>query len=613
MHDPELLNRRFERERQARKAAEALLEQKSRELFDLNQQVQKAYQELELRAAQLAAANDQLRIEITQRQQAVEESRKAKDTAELANRSKSTFLANMSHEIRTPMTAILGYADLLLDPDLDAGESLNCIQTIRRNGRHLLAVINDILDLSKIEAGKMQVERIPCSPCHVLAEVASLMRVRAIEKNLSFGVEYAFPIPELIYSDPTRLRQILMNLVGNAIKFTENGGVRIIIRYDRSPSGAPRLHFEIVDTGPGLTPEQRGKLFEPFEQTDSSTTRRFGGTGLGLVICRRLAQMLGGDVHVQSTLGQGSSFLVTIKAESPPNTRLIERPLEAGETESVAGTLEQKITRLCGRILLAEDGLDNQRLISFVLKKAGAQVEVAQNGRIAVEKALAAVAQQQPFNLILMDMQMPELDGYGATAKLRSKGYERPIVALTAHAMAGDREKCLTVGCDDYMTKPIDKQKLLALAAEFMQFHGAARSPQLPPSPATAPPVGAPLFSEFADDADMAEIIAQFVNELPARIAALQSAVEQRDLGILRSLAHQLKGAAGGYGFAPITSAAKSLEQAARQTRDLESLRPQIEELVALCRRARASATVAVGAVCDRGSAPPPRPGVPAP
>ncbi|HEY3245363.1 MAG TPA: ATP-binding protein [Phycisphaerae bacterium] len=604
MHDPELLNRRCARERQARKAAETLLEQKSRELFDLNQQVQKAYQELERRAAQLTAANDQLRIEISQRQQAVEESRNAKETAELANRSKSTFLANMSHEIRTPMTAILGYADLLLDPDLEPGDSLNGIQTIRRNGRHLLAVINDILDLSKIEAGKMQVERIPCSPCHVLAEVASLMRVRAIEKNLSFGVEYAFPIPEQIYSDPTRLRQILMNLVGNAIKFTNNGGVRIIIRYDQS-SGAPRLHFEIVDTGAGLTPEQVGKLFEPFEQADSSTTRRFGGTGLGLVICRRLAQMLGGDVEVQSTLGQGSSFIVTIQAESPPNTRMIERPLEAGETESVASALAQKIIRLSGRILLAEDGLDNQRLISFVLRRAGAEVAVAQNGRIAVELALAAVAQHQPFDLIVMDMQMPELDGYGATAKLRSKGYERPIIALTAHAMAGDRQKCLKVGCDDYMTKPIDKQKLLALVAEFMRFHGAAPPASagdagiLPCGAGILPARGAdtapPLFSEFANDADMAEIIEQFINELPARIAALQSAVQERDLQTLRSLAHQLKGAAGGYGFAPITAAAKELEQAARDARDIEILQDRIDELVNVCRRARArSAETAV-------------------
>jgi signal transduction histidine kinase/CheY-like chemotaxis protein len=378
----------------------------------------------------------------------------AKIAAEHATESKSQFLANMSHEIRTPMTAILGYTDLMVDPTQSPSDRFDCIQTIRRNAGHLLTVINDILDLSKIEAGKMALEHINTSPMQIIADVASLVRGRALEKGLSFDVEYLGPIPRTIQSDPTRLRQILLNLCGNAVKFTHTGGVRVVCGL---VPDQPCLRFDIVDTGIGLSPEQQDHLFAPFTQADTSTTRKFGGTGLGLAISRRLATMLGGDVTLTSEPGRGSSFTVHVPTGPLEGVELIDPAREAGPSPEAAP--DTTPVSLAGvRVLLAEDGPDNQRLIAFVLRKAGALVDIAENGRVAVNRAQAAA-----FDVVLMDMQMPELDGYGATSLLRRKGYDRPIIALTAHAMSGDRDKCLNAGCTDYTTKPIDRAALLRL------------------------------------------------------------------------------------------------------------------------------------------------------
>ncbi len=390
-----------------------------------------------------------------------------------AAKSKSVFLANMSHEIRTPMTAILGFTDLMLDPQQSSADRINSIQTIRRNGEHLLTIINDILDLSKIEAGKMDIESIPCSPCEILADVACLMRDRAMQKNLALEIEYGSAIPEKIHSDPTRLRQILLNLVSNAIKFTKTGGIRIVTRLIDPPDvNSPRMRFEVIDTGIGLTPQQQGKLFKAFAQADTSTTRHFGGTGLGLTISLKLAKMLGGDITVSSTYGQGTSFTVTVQAGKLAGIAMIENPREA-MTEPAPPVLtggHKKPKQLEGiRILLAEDGVDNQRLISFVLRKEGATIELADNGQIAYDGAMQAVQGGQPFDVILMDMQMPQLDGYGATNLLRSQGYKGPIIALTAHAMSSDRDKCLNAGCDDFATKPINKAKLIEVILRYTQ------------------------------------------------------------------------------------------------------------------------------------------------
>jgi len=388
--------------------------------------------------------------------------RAAMERAKAANQSKSEFLANMSHEIRTPMTAILGFAENLLDPDQTDADRVDAIRTIQRNGEYLLQIINDILDISKIEAGKLEVEPVRCSPVALIAEVQSLMQLRAGSKNLSLNVEYIGPIPESFETDTTRLKQILVNLIGNAIKFTETGGVRLVTRFvDQDPAN-PVMQFDVIDTGIGMTEQQAARLFKAFTQADTSTTRKFGGTGLGLTISKRLARMLGGDITVDSRPGRGSTFRVTIAARPLEGVAMLDRPAEAMAARSEApSAAPPEAAKLECRVLLAEDGPDNQRLIEAVLKKAGVDVTVVENGKLAVEAALAARDEGNPFDVILMDMQMPVMDGYEATGLLRQRNYTDPIVALTAHAMASDRDTCLEAGCDDYASKPIDRKTLI--------------------------------------------------------------------------------------------------------------------------------------------------------
>jgi PAS domain S-box-containing protein len=441
-----------------RKRLEDLVEERTAELARSNRQLQREIRDHRQTEAELKRSAEALT-------DAVASLEELKDAAEAANRAKSEFLANMSHEIRTPMTAILGFVDLLLD-QVDSPESIRAASTIKRNGQHLLQIINDILDLSKIEAGNLDIEQIVCSPSEILAEVVSLTRVRAVAKNLPLEIECEDAIPETIRSDPTRLRQILINLIGNAIKFTEVGKVRVVARLLDDPPREPRMQFEVVDTGIGMAEDQIATLFEPFSQADASTTRRFGGSGLGLAIVKRLAEMLGGEIRVRSALGKGSTFTLTVATGPLDGVAMLDEPAAdttRGEREDVSSGGHN--VRLDCRLLLVEDGFDNQRLISFVLRKAGADVTVADNGQIACDLALAALAEGRPFDLVLMDIQMPVMDGYSATRKLRSGGYTGPIVALTAHAMSHDRAKCLDCGCDDYVTKPIDRATLLATVA----------------------------------------------------------------------------------------------------------------------------------------------------
>ncbi|MEN6458080.1 MAG: ATP-binding protein [Thermoguttaceae bacterium] len=388
--------------------------------------------------------------------------------AEAANRAKSEFLANMSHEIRTPMTAILGYADLLAE-SLQDPSLVEAADTIRRNGNYLLEIINNILDISKIEAQKLQVEHAECSPAAIVAEVASLMRLRAEAKNLSLSVEFDGAIPKTIHTDPVRLQQILINLIGNAVKFTEMGGVRVVTRLTSDHDPNRLLQFEVIDTGIGLTEQQIQQLFKPFCQADTSTSRRFGGSGLGLTISKRLAQLLGGDVTVHANPDRGATFTVTIDPGLLDAESLLVQPEKATLSEDKSERrAASPLPRLSGRVLLVEDGPDNQRLIAFVLRKAGAEVTVAANGQEAIDAYQAAKNRGEPCDAILMDMQMPVLDGYAATRQLRSRGYGGPIIALTAHAMTHDREKCIEAGCDDYLTKPIDRRALLDIVSRHV-------------------------------------------------------------------------------------------------------------------------------------------------
>ncbi len=442
-------------------------------------------------AAHCASAADSIQRFTAERARAERSLADARDAADAANRAKGEFLANMSHEIRTPMTAVLGFAGVMAEeitcctvcPQHAACEprmrATDIVETIRRNGQHLLAVIDDVLDLSKIEAGRMTVERVTVSPCELVAQVASLVRSRAAAKKLDFVIEYGSAVPETVRTDPTRLRQILVNVIANAIKFTEHGIVRLFARLVRGDDDAGVLQFDVLDTGIGMSPEQVARLFAPFTQADASTTRKFGGTGLGLTISRRLAQLLDGDVQVIETqVNVGTRFRITVGTGPLAGVRMLDDPLTAttlAAESSRSARAADANAPLVARLLLAEDGPDNQRLIAYYLRTAGAQVTTVDNGRQAVEAACAAVANGTPFDVILMDMQMPVLDGYDAARTLRQRGYTGRIVALTAHAMSQDRAKCLAAGCDAYATKPVDRDKLLATIRE--QLHAVASIP----------------------------------------------------------------------------------------------------------------------------------------
>jgi len=324
-------------------------------------------------------------------------------------------------------------------------------------------VINDILDVSKIEADQLRVEWLTCDPLQLLADMQSMMHPRIATKGLDLQVEFGGPLPRQIQTDPTRLQQILINLIGNAVKFTERGGIRVLVWVE--PGAPAHLVFDVTDSGIGMTPEQQARIFNPFTQADESMTRRFGGTGLGLVISRRLAQLLGGDLQIASSIPNvGTTMRCRVcighlDAQEFVSPSLVET---ANSQSSMDRLGELPADLLAGRrILLAEDHVANQKLIEYVLRKAGAEVTSVENGRLAVDDAQTNCAVGQGYDAILMDMQMPVMDGYTATAMLRAEGYARPIIALTAHAMSEERDRCLSVGCDDYVKKPIDRRNLV--------------------------------------------------------------------------------------------------------------------------------------------------------
>ena len=388
----------------------------------------------------------------------------------------------------------------------------------------------------------------------------------------------------------SRQGQVLVNLVGNAIKFTDQGEIRLVARL-ADEDGSPRLCFDVIDTGIGMDDEQVKKLFQPFTQVDSSSTRKFGGTGLGLCISKHLAEAMGGHLEVHSAPGSGSTFSLAIDPGPLTGTHMIENAQETllDHPLLAAAAVPDGII-LRGRILLAEDGPDNQRLICLLLRKAGADVTAVENGQLAVEAALAARDAGQPFDVILMDMQMSVMDGYTATQHLRRQGYTAPIVALTAHAMAQDCQKCLDAGCNDYATKPIDRQRLLATVLPWVA-HAPTKNDS--PNPSTdesqASAATRPDFvdSRLAADPDLRDLVEQFVQEMPDQINALDTQAKGRAWSQLAQTAHQMKGAAGSYGFDEITPCAARLEAAAREPRSEEEILSALDELLNLCRRIR--------------------------
>ena len=484
--------------------------------------------------------------------------KQAKELAENANRSKSEFLANMSHEVRTPMAAILGYSEILLDPRLTQGERDHALQAIRRNGSHLLQIINDILDLSKIEAGRLDLETIPYSPWQIAMEVASALRVRADEQKLRLDTRPVGRVPATAIIDPTRLRQILVNLVSNAIKFSEPGGT-ISVRMEGIPASAAQLsslRMEVEDGGIGMTPAQIAQLYVPFQQADTSTTRKFGGTGLGLSITQKLIDAMGGTISVRSQVGKGSCFTVEIPLVTTEKVASWLAPDQLSSqikpTKKDDEILQGRI--LNGNILLVEDNPDNQKLLVYHLCRIGLDVDVVENGRIALEKA-----QRGNYDLVLMDMQMPELDGYGATSSLRKAGYQIPIIALTAHAMVEDREKCLKAGCTDFLTKPVDVKTLTEMLAVYLT------SQEETISFSRHDVAGKAIVSEFEGDNEMDLLIRDFVSQLSAKVDQFHSMLVADDLRGIESLAHQLRGSGGMYGYPGLTEKASLIEDAVRR------------------------------------------------
>jgi two-component system, chemotaxis family, CheB/CheR fusion protein len=387
-----------------------------------------------------------------------------------ASDAKSAFVANISHEIRTPMTAILGYAELMTNLINDE-QAAKYLTTIRRNGNFLLGIINDILDLSKIEAGKFDIDIEFFDPTLVLEDVRSIMEMRASEKGLGLQVQYATEIPRLIQSDSKRLKQILINLIGNAIKFTKKGDVRVAVSFRSTPvsegsSAAPtnahsgHLVIEIIDSGIGITSDQQEHLFKPFSQGGSCITQQFGGTGLGLAISKRLAMMLDGDIRVDSTIHEGSTFTLTIATGNLNDMPVI---LPTTPSQFAQATPQATDFQLNAHILIVDDRRDIRFLSSHIVTNAGGQVTEAEDGIQAIEIVKHASLKGMTFDIILLDMQMPNLDGYQTAIALRKLGFTNPIVALTADAMQGDMTKCLTAGCNYHISKPINKFELLQL------------------------------------------------------------------------------------------------------------------------------------------------------
>jgi PAS domain S-box-containing protein len=529
--------------------------------------------------------------DITLLQQRQAELAAARAIAESANRAKSDFLANMSHEIRTPMNAILGFTEVMMRGYATSPtQQKYYLSTIRSSGKHLLNLINDILDLSKVEANRLEVERTDCNPQRIILDTLAVLSVQAEEKGISLTYSTKGPVPEIIKSDPTRLRQIVTNLLGNAVKFTSQGGVQVEAAFS-SENDQPRLLIAIKDSGIGMSLEARGKIFQPFVQADGSTTRNFGGTGLGLVISKRFANALGGDIIVTSEPGKGSTFTVDIAAPFKASTRFLDasQAREVWQTEAAERDQMATTTSLPAvRILVVDDGEANRALLQLVLSKAGARVETVENG----QEALDAVAESPDFDLILMDMQMPVLDGYTATGTLRERGFTRPIIALTGNAMLGDEERCRSAGCSGFLTKPIEIGELLtqvkgALEASIPAPGGIGPTSTTPlgeevtewPSTTATVSSGVANYVNAAstddllptvihctlpiEDAAFLRIASIFTVKLERQLLAMTQAVDDAAWEQLAQLAHWLKGSGGTVGFGCFTKPAQNLERAA--------------------------------------------------